>query len=113
AYQSLGWDFDSCIKGFIDNLKKGAILNEVINAHEISKEDIENKNWKVIQKKLEQKINYTEISLKQPKVEELKIARSVTTNLKSLTDNQIHSLIKQAACLTEIQVKLYCPMLIN
>lgn len=113
AYQSLGWDFDSCIKGFIDNLKRGAILDEVIDAHKISREDIESKNWEVIQSSLEKKINYSVIRLKQPSVEELRIARSVSTNLKSLSDNQINSLIKQAACLTEIQIKLYCPMLIN
>ncbi|KUO68770.1 MAG: hypothetical protein APF83_11545 [Lutibacter sp. BRH_c52] len=113
AYQSLGWDFDSCIRGFIDNLKKGAILDEVIEAHKISREDIESKNWEAIQGKLEKKINYIEIRSKQPTLEELRIARSVSTNLKSLKDNQINSLIKQAACLTEIQIKLYCPMLIN
>lgn len=113
AYQSLGWDFDSCIKGFMDNLKRGAVLDVVIDLHKISRFDIESKNWEIIQRKLERKINYRKIESQQPSEEELKTARSVSTNLKSLKDNQINSLIKQSAILTEIQIKLYCPMLIN
>lgn len=113
AYQSLGWDFDSCIKGFMDNLKKGAIIDEVIDAHEISKTEIENEEWELIQNKLEKRINYNEIKSKQPTKDELSIARSVSTNLKSLQDFEINNLIKQATCLTEIQVKLYCPILIE
>ncbi len=113
AYQSLGWDFDSCIKGFMDNLKKGAVLDLVIDTHKISREDIERGNWKIIQEKLEKKLNYSEIVVRKPTDEEVKIARSVSTNLKSLKDNQINSLIKQAEILTEIQIKLYCPMIIN
>lgn len=80
AYQSLGWDFDSCLKGFMENLKKGAILEEVINAHEISRVHIQSKNWEIIQSNLEKKIDYTTIRLKQPTIEELEIARSVSTN---------------------------------
>lgn len=112
AYQSLGWDFNDCIKGFMDNLEKGAILESVIEAHGISKEEIENSEWEAIQRKLELKINYPEIQKKQPTEIELKIARSVTTNLKSLKNVQINALIKQAECMTEIQIKLYCPQLI-
>ena len=113
AYQSLGWDFDSCIKGFMDNLKKGAIIDEVIDAHEISRTEIEKEEWELIQDKLEKRINYNVIKSKQPTKDELSIARSVTTNLKALKDNEIESLIKQAASLTEIQIKLYCPILID
>ncbi|HLO73215.1 MAG TPA: patatin-like phospholipase family protein [Flavobacterium sp.] len=113
AYQSLGWDFDSCIKGFMDNLKKGAIIDEVIDAHEISRTEIKKEEWELIQDKLEKRINYNVIKSKQPTKHELSIARSVTTNLKALKDNEIESLIKQAASLTEIQIKLYCPILID
>lgn len=113
AYQSLGWDFDSCIKGFMENLKKGAILKEVITAHEINDVEIKNKEWDLIQEKLEAKINYNEIRSKQPTTNEIKIARSVTTNLKALKDNEIKALIKQAECMTEIQIKLYCPSILN
>jgi len=113
AYQSLGWDFESCISGFVDNLKKGAILETVIKAHNITEEEILNNDWDQIQKKIEAQLNYEIIKNKQPNIDELKIARSVTTNLKKLSDCQINALIKQAECLTEIQIKLYCPHLIN
>lgn len=113
AYQSLGWDFDSCIKGFMDNLKRGAIIDEVIDAHEISRTEIEKEEWELIQDKLEKRINYNVIKSKQPTKDELSIARSVTTNLKALKYNEIESLIKQAASLTEIQINLYCPILID
>lgn len=113
AYQSLGWDFDSCIRGFMDNLKKGAILKDVIEAHKINEEEIDNKEWELIQEKLEKRICYDQIKINQPTKEEIKIARSVSTNLKALSDKEINSLIKQAECMTEIQIKLYCPSILN
>ncbi|MNR54882.1 hypothetical protein D3C85_1751530 [compost metagenome] len=74
---------------------------------------MKNEEWDSIQRKLEEKINYAAIKAKQPTKDELSIARSVSTNLKSLQDFQINNLMKQAACLTEIQIKLYCPILID
>lgn len=113
AYQSLGWDFDSCIKGFMENLKKGAVLPSVINAHNIDEHHIVNKEWEKIQSNLEKNIDYESIKTKQPSNDEIIIARGVTTNLKTLTDKEINALVKQAECMTEIQIKLYCPQLIN
>lgn len=113
AYQSLGWDFEGCLEGFMDNLKKGAILEEVIVAHEISNQDMMNGHWDIIEDKLMRKINYSGIKIKMPTVEELKTARGVSTNLKTLKTSQINALVKQAECLTELQVKLYCPILLS
>ena len=113
AYQSLGWDFEGCLDGFMDNLKKGAILEEVIVAHEISNQDMVNGHWDIIEDKLMRKINYSGIKIKMPTVEELKTARGVSTNLKALKTSQINALVKQAECLTELQVKLYCPILLS
>ncbi|MFB9110039.1 patatin-like phospholipase family protein [Flavobacterium gyeonganense] len=113
AYQSLGWDFEGCLDGFMDNLKKGAILEEVIVAHEISNQDMMNGRWDIIEDKLMRKINYSGIKMKMPTVEELKTARGVSTNLKALKTSQINALVKQAECLTELQVKLYCPILLS
>ncbi len=112
AYQSLGWDVESCIGGFIDNLKKGAILDSVVIAHGISQEYINHGKWDLIKSELENSINYNSIIKEQPTEEEIRIARSVSTNLKSLSDDQINSLVKQAESITEIQVKLYCPQII-
>ncbi len=89
------------------------MLTIYIDAHKISRLEIEKEEWKLIQDKLEKRISYDVIKSKQPTKDELSIARSVTTNLKALKDNEIESLIKQAATLTEIQIKLYCPILID
>jgi NTE family protein len=113
AYQSLGWDLESCVDGFIDNLKKGAVLEDVVKAHKINEEDISGNRWDKIWSELESKIGYKSILKNQPTQSEILIARSVTTNLKTLSDPEINALIKQAECITELQVKLYCPQLID
>jgi NTE family protein len=113
AYQSLGWDLEGCLDGFMDNLKKEAILEEVIVAHEISNQDIVNGSWDIIEDKLMRKINYSGIMAQMPTIDELKTARGVSTHLKALKTSQINALVKQAECLTELQVKLYCPILLS
>lgn len=113
GYQSLGWDLDKCIPGFIDALKNNQIVDSAIKAHDISKEDIDNGNWKKIEDDLIKKINYYKIVEKANTKEQLKIARSVKTNLVPLRDEEIDALINHAALITEIQVKLYCPSLLN
>jgi NTE family protein len=111
AYFSLGWDIDKCIPGFIDNLKKGTIPLSVIDAHGITKEDIDSQKWKSIEDKLKTDMDYQQLILSQPLPNELKIARSVKTSLKNLKDSEINALIKHAYYITELQIKLYCPSL--
>jgi NTE family protein len=52
-------------------------------------------------------------SIDKPTEAEKKIARSVGTNLTALSKSQVDCLMKQAECLTELQLKLYCPTLIS
>jgi NTE family protein len=59
---------------------------------------------------LKSKTSYNDIE--KPTAEERKIAKTVGTNLTALSKQQVDCLMKQAACLTELQVKLYCPSLI-
>lgn len=113
AYQSLGWDLDKCVTGFIENLKKGLILESVIKDHNIDPILIENKNWYEIEIYIKTKIGCAVLLTSMPTNEELKIARDVKTSLTPLNDIQINALIKQAMCMTEIQIKLYCPNLLN
>ena len=112
AYFSLAWDVESCIPGFIDNLSKGQITKSVIEAHQLSPEWIENpKQYEAaITSHLKDRTDYDSIVIPSPK--EKKIARSVGTNLTTLSREQVDCLIKQAEALTGIQVKLYCPTLI-
>jgi NTE family protein len=111
AYLSLGWDMDKCIPGFIDNLKEKLISQEVITAHHIPVsllEDVE-ANRDEIRKIIENNVGYEEMKKKNLNKEEMCIARSVSTNLKPLTTQQIECLSKHAENMTEMQVKLYCP----
>ncbi|MGI9650901.1 patatin-like phospholipase family protein [Chryseobacterium sp. RLHN22] len=112
AYQSLAWDFDNCFKSFMNNLKKGLILDEVIECHGISQLVID-ENWKEIEQYMKERINYEKMKADKPTNDELVIARSVSTNLWSLKDKQIDALMKQASVLTELQIKLYCPSIVD
>ncbi|PKV50549.1 NTE family protein [Aquimarina sp. MAR_2010_214] len=113
AYQSLGWDLENAIPNFIKGIKKGVILDHVLDYHTITKEDIEEKRWGVIENKLKENIQYNRILEESNTQEELSIARSVSTNLVALKEKEIDALIRHASCITEIQVRLYCPTLID
>jgi NTE family protein len=113
AYFSLGWDLDKCVPGFIDGLKTGEIIDPVILAHGITKEEIDQKKWDLITAKLKNNIGYDNIIAQGPSEEELSIARSVTTSLKTLKECEINALVKQAYSITEMQIKLYCPSLVK
>jgi NTE family protein len=113
AYLSLGWNAEDCIPGFIKNLKAGNIPSSVIASHALKDEWVRSPDdYKAeITDHLKTKIKYADIKI--PTEDEVKIARNVGTNLTALKIPQINALIKQASCLTEIQVKLYCPSLIK
>lgn len=113
SYFSLGWDMENLIPGFIKNMEKGQVSGTVIRAHQLPEEWVANpkKFEKEIKEYLETKLGYR--NMKLPDMEIRKIARSVGTNLTALSKVKVDSLIAVAEALTEIQVKLYCPSLIN
>ena len=113
AYLSLAWDAENCIPGFVKNLAEKQIPQSVIDAHQLQQKWIDNPNEykKEITEYMEKRTGYA--AIKKPSDEEKKIARKVSTNLTSLSKIQVDCLILQAECLTELQVKLYCPSLIK
>lgn len=113
AYQSLAWDVENCVAGFIRNLAEKQIPQTVIQAHRLSQAWVQDPDAHLpeLTAWLEDAIGYSQII--RPSPEEKNIARKVSTNLTPLTKAQIDSLIKQAAALTEVQVKLYCPILLS
>ena len=113
AYFSLGWDVKNCIPGFISNMRNGNITRSLLDAHGISKENIENQEWGLITDKLKYNVQYDKIMDQNPTNEEAEVARSVKTNLKTLKYQEIEALIKHASCITELQIKLYCPSLVK
>lgn len=112
AYFSLGWDTENCISGFISNLEKKQVTSAVIDAHQLKPEWVAAPQQfeAEITKHLEARLDIATIN--RPSAVEKRIARSVGTNLTSLSKQKVDCLVKQAAALTEIQVKLYCPLLI-
>lgn len=113
VYQSLKWRVEKSIGSFYDNLIEGNISSSIWQYHKITEEDIDKKDENSIVQKLKESINYEDIMSHSPTEDEYKIARSVSTSLWTLKDRQINALIKCASAITEIQVKLYCPELIN
>jgi NTE family protein len=113
AYISLGWDIDKCIPGFVQNLREGKIIDSVKEAHALTEEFIANHDDDTIKMHLEQRLGYQLMLQHNISKEDLKIARSVSTNLTALSDKQISVLSKHAELQTELQVKLYCPSLFS
>ena len=113
AYFSLAWDIENCIGGFINNLASKQITQAVIDAHLLKPEWVAapHQYENEITAHLKQTTGYD--AIEKPTAEEKMIARHVGTNLTALSKLQVDCLIKQASGLAELQVKLYCPSLIN
>lgn len=111
AYLSLAWDIERCIPGFYNNLLDGNITRAVIDAHQFQPEWLTDPRQfrEPIISWLEQRTGYAQIKAAAPTSEQRTLAQKVGTNLTSLSKDQVDCLMQQAACLTELQVKLYCP----
>lgn len=113
AYLSLTWEVDRCIEGFIDNLEDKNISQDLLDYHQISKQELEKLNRKQIRTILEESIGYPQIKTQILGLNDKLTAQGVTTNLTALSDHEIKCLMSHAAVMTEIQVKLYCPSLFD
>lgn len=115
GYQSLGWDLNECVSGFVRNMIDGVIPDAVIAAHGFDdawRNDPE-KFKKEIEGFLIKKTRYEEIKKISPDPAVLAIARSVGTNLTRLTLPQVNALAAHSDSMTELQLKLYCPEVVN
>ena len=121
AYVPLEWDCsERLIHGFVNNLKDDNVHPDVWQAHTITEEDIaqlkglESKfAYTAIIEKIKKSINWTALEQKIPQKESEEIARSVGTSLTALSPQEIESLTAHSAWLTELQVRLYMPMLVT
>lgn len=105
AYITLGWNIESLISGFVKNFRDGNVPQSVIIAHHISHE----MNDSQIIDHLKKQLDYESIIDRSPSPEQVKLARSVKTNLTALNLEKIDALSLYAEIMTEVQVKLYCP----
>ena len=111
TYLSLGWSLKDSMKHFVDNIKNGHLLHSVLNAHNITTEKIQNEQWDEIKNEVSEKVGVAEL-LEKVSSSQLKIARSVATNLTKLNDEKIEALMNHASLMTELHVKLYCPSIL-
>lgn len=115
AYFSLSWDVDKCLSGFLEGLKEGRIPTRLIDAHQLPEEwlaDLSVHKDSILEQ-LKERIGYSRILDEAVADHDKLVARSVSTNLIRLTSPQIDCLMRHAANLTEIQVRLYCPSIID
>lgn len=113
AYQSLGWEVESCVTGFYDNLVQGNIPKHTLKLHDIPEEYLVNpKDFRTEILEILNKISHVEElgerGLSKDKVE---IIRGIGTNLTPIKKELILDMIKYCGNLTEIQLRLYCPSL--
>lgn len=124
AYIPLEWDCDHLLlEGFVNNLRDNNVHPDVWSAHGITEEEVtrlreakgkeDSEIYLHLLKKLEESIGWSELQQRFPSSEKERIARSVGTSLTALSLEQIHALIAHSEALTEIQIRLYMPMLLD
>ncbi len=102
------------IDDFIDYLKDKEVPEKVLKEHNITQKELENikaDHTKKIRTRLLKNVDYESIigSLDG----KLELARSVKTGLSTLSIEKIDALANHASAMTELHVKLYCPMLLK
>lgn len=124
AYVPLEWDIEEqLIKGFVRNIIGGNIVESLYSWHKISSEDINNLTnsdkeisenaFENIVATLKKSIEWDQLYKIFPDKDSCEMARSVGTNLTKLSRKKINALIRHSEVLTEIQVRLYLPEIIE
>lgn len=115
AYLSLGWKLENCIPGFINNMISGQVLKEILLTHNFKDDWINSPSdfRKDIHQHLANKVDYYTIKKRDLSEHEWKLIQRIGTSLKPLPGKTADYLIRHAENLTELQVKLYCPILIQ
>jgi NTE family protein len=115
AYFSLDWEYERCITSFIRAVKEDRITEDLLKQLKFSNELINEIKIDDIEKSkayLKQLIGYSGIIANGISEEDAKSINGIKTNLTALSERQIELLSKHAAALLEIQINLYCPMLL-
>ena len=123
AYVALKWDENDEVERFVNDIIKDHVYDDVLKAHQITEQmivdlksadkGVSSQAFSTVVKHVKSNIGWDELSSKTPSREVLDIAQSVGTNLKNLKKEQIEALIAHSEWLSEIQVKLYLPFLVN
>lgn len=116
AFFSINWNYENCLTGFVNNLKNGNVRESIIKSHSIPKEYYENPNdfkYNEINSYLSKKINFEIIIKNGVNTYEIGYISKIKTGLSTLTPTEIDLLTRHAAVLTEIQLRLYCPSIVE
>lgn len=121
AYVPLKWECsDWLISGFIRNLKENNVHPDVWKCHGITQSEVDNlisqPNDDLIESikcKIKTSIDWDRMEKSKPSSESVLLARHTGTNLTALPIERINALIAHSEWMTEAQVRLYLPFLVN
>ena len=121
AYVPLKWECsDWLISGFIRNLKEKNVHPDVWKYHGITESEINNllsqpsdELIATIKNKIKTSIDWDRLIKIKPTRESELLARHTGTNLTALPIERINALIAHSEWMTEAQVRLYLPFLVN
>jgi NTE family protein len=113
AYFSLAYEPELCLVGFVDAARGGKLMVSLLEAHGLTQTMVDAMSKAELTAHMKARIDYDDLAKQFPDSPVRHKARSVGTNLSALTDDEIDSLMAVAACLTQLQVMLYCPELLR
>lgn len=120
AYNDLMWkEYESFSRRFVKNIKAGYISRQVLDSHGITDDMISRlrnsstteKAFVEILSLVENNIGWQHLITKKP--HNHSTAVKVGTNLIGLSDKKINALIEHSEWMTEVQVRLHLPFLIQ
>ena len=120
AYNDLMWDeYETFPWRFVQNIKAGYITKQVLDAHGITNEmlsqlsDVQTSEdaFKEILSLVEKNIGWEKLLKRIP--QNHRIAEDVRTNLIGLSEKKINALIEHSEWMTEVQIRLHFPFLIQ
>jgi len=111
GYFSLDWNYDNCLLGFYNAVRKDNIRTHLIEFLDITDEMKDNKELMIAH--LKKSVGYEKIVKNGLSNEEIEFVKKIGTSLNALSDKEIDLLTKHAETLTEIQVRLYAPSFFN
>lgn len=114
AYLSLGWKLENSIPGFINNLAQGNIPPSVVAARQLRPEWVANprEHRIALTEYLEKQLDYPSLAARDLTTEEWQVVCGIGTNLTPLSSVQLALLNRHAENLTEMQVRLYWPLVL-
>ncbi len=110
GYFSLDWNYENCFQGFYSAVKKKNIRSHLIEYFNITDEMKDHRELMIAH--LKKYIGYEKIIENGLSNEDIEFVKKIGTSLSALSQEEIELLSRHAETLTEIQIKLYCPMLL-